>query len=166
MQINNHIKLGLNISGILKTRLFWGPITGRLASGFTHPRQRSRIFCKIRASFSPLPAPSISQAQSSRSRSIARSLPRSNRYSSNSSSVHLDQSRTAASGNGFIESQNGKSAAVWLNTYWFLSIDEPRRNSGPWCRRYNEVLRQGDIGNKAPIKLNSSARNSGRATEE
>ena len=68
--------------------------------------------------------------------------------------VILDFSRPGKpTDNSFIESFNGKLRAEFLNTHWFMSLDDARMKLEDWRRDYNEVRPHSSIGNKTPISL-------------
>jgi putative transposase len=59
--------------------------------------------------------------------------------------------------NAFIESLNGKFPAEFLNTHWFMSLDEAARKCEAWRRDYNEVRSHSGIGNEVPAALHRTA---------
>lgn len=66
----------------------------------------------------------------------------------------LDFSRPSKlTDNAFIESFNGKFRAEYLNTHWFLSLDDARLKMEAWRRDYNEVRPHSALGQKTPLEL-------------
>ena len=75
--------------------------------------------------------------------------------------VILDFSRPGKpTDNSFIESFNGKLRAGCLNTHWFMSLDDARTKLEDWRRDYNEIRPHSAIGNKAPISMSLTPKNS------
>ena len=60
--------------------------------------------------------------------------------------------------NAFIEAFNGRFRAEFLNSHWFMGLDDARSKTERWRRDYNEVRPLSAIGNNPPIRLmNGSA---------
>jgi putative transposase len=68
--------------------------------------------------------------------------------------VGIDFSRPGKpTDNAHVESFNGRLREEWLNSHWFISMQDAKRAIDAWRADYNETRPHRALGNQTPLEL-------------